>query len=85
MGKTVSMTCRLCPTAGNQLEVAYGHKMTGVGPTYCERLKDRVECRDCEKEMAAGSLEAHRMLQHWKAKEDKWRWTDASTVGGGGG
>ena len=85
MGKTVSMTCRLCPTAGNQLEVAHGHKMTGEEPTYRERLKERVKCGDCGKEMAAGSLEAHRMLQHGKAKEDKWRWTNAATGVGGGG
>ena len=31
VGKTVSMTCRPCPAAGNQLEVAYGRKMTGEG------------------------------------------------------
>ena len=29
VGKTVSMICRPCPTAGNQSEVAYGRKMTG--------------------------------------------------------
>ena len=34
VGKTVSMTCRPCPTAGNQSEVAYGREMTGEGPTY---------------------------------------------------
>ena len=37
VGKTVSMTCRPCPMAGNQSEVAYGRKMTGEGPTYRER------------------------------------------------
>ena len=84
VGKMVSMTCRLCPAASNQSEVAYGRKMTGEGPTYHERLKETVKCGDCGKEMAAGSLEAHRMLQHGKTKEDKWRWTDAATGGGGG-
>ena len=81
VGKTVSMTCRPCTAAGNQSEVAYGRKMTGEGPTYRERLKERVECGDCGKEMVAGSLESHRMLQHGKAKEDKWRWTNAVTGG----
>ena len=85
VGKTVSMTCRPCPAAGNQLEVAYGRKMTREGPTYREKLKERVECGDCGKEMAAGSLEAHQMLQHGNSKEEKWRWTDAATGGGGGG
>ena len=37
-----------------------------------ERLKDQVECGDCGKEMAVGSLEAHRMIQHGNAKADKW-------------
>ena len=55
--KTVSMTCRSCPAAVNPSEVVYGRKMTGEGPTYRKRLKDRVECRDCWKEMSAGSLE----------------------------
>ena len=34
--------------------------------------------------MAVGSLEAHRMIHHGKAKEDKWSWTDAATGGGEG-
>ena len=71
VGKTVSMTCRPCPTTGNQSEVAYGRKMMGEGPKYCKRLKERVECGDCGKEMEAGSLEAYWMLQHGKEKEDK--------------
>ena len=66
------MTCRPCPEAGNQSEVAYGRKMTGEGPKYCERLKEQVKCGNCGKEMAAVSLEAHRMIQHGKAKADKW-------------
>ena len=77
VGKTVSMTCRPCPAAGNQSEVAYRRKMTGEGPTYRERQKERVECGDCEKGMTAGSLEAHHMIQHGKAK------TDAATGGVG--
>ena len=44
----------------------------GVGPTYRERKIERVECGYCEKEMAAGLLEAHRMIQHGKAKAAKW-------------
>ena len=83
VGKTVSMTCRLCPAEGNKSEVAYGRKMTGEGPTYHKRQKERVDCGDCRKGMAAGSLEVHRMMQHGKAKEDKWSWNNA-TAGGGG-
>ena len=56
--------------------------MTGEGPTYRERKKERVECGDCGKEMAAGSLESHWMIQHGKAKVDKWSWNEAATGGG---
>ena len=83
MGKTFSMTCRPFPEVGNQSEVAYGRTMMGEGPTYRERQKERVECGDSGKGVAAGSLEAHRMIQHGKAKEDRWSWTDAATGGGG--
>ena len=84
VGKTVSMKFRPCPETGNQSEVAYRHKMMGEGPAYRERLKERVECGYCRKGVSAGSLEAHRVLQHGKAKEDRWRWTNAATGGGGG-
>ena len=77
--KMVRMTFRPCPAAGNQLEVAYGRKMTGEGPTYHERQKERVECGDCGKGMSAGLLEAHWMIQYGKSKEEKWSWTNAAT------
>ena len=83
VGKTFSMTCRPCPTAVNQSEVAYGRKMTGEGPTYRERKREPVECGDCGKGMVAGSLDAHRMVQHGKAKAERWIWADAETGGGG--
>ena len=57
--------------------------MTGEGPTYRERKRERVECRECGKGMAAGSLDAHRMVQYGKAKAERWSWTDAATGGGG--
>ena len=74
VGKTVSMVCRPCPAAGNQSEAAYGRMMTGEGPTYQERQKERVKCGECGKEMAAGSLASHRMTQHRKVKEKQWSW-----------
>ena len=82
LGKRVSMTCRPCPAAGNQLGEAYGRKMTGEGPTYQERQEERVECGDCGKDMAAGSLAYHRMTQHGKAKAEKWSWNESATGGG---
>ena len=53
-GKTVSMTCRPCPSVGNWLEAAYGNTITGEGLAYLERKRERVECRDFGKELAAG-------------------------------
>ena len=81
VGKMVSMKCRPCPAAGNQSEVEYGRKMTGEGPTYRKRQKERVECGDCVKEMVAGSLEAHWMIQHGKAKANKLSWTETAKLG----
>ena len=42
---------------------------------------ERVTCGDCGQEMAAGSLDYHRMTQHRKARERGWTWTDAATGG----
>ena len=57
--------------------------MTGEGLTYLERKRERVECRDCGKELAAGSLDIHRMTHHGKTKE-RWRnWTDTAMRGRG--
>ena len=82
MGKTFSMTCRPCPGSGNQLEEAYGQKMMGEGPTYRERQKERVECRDCGKEMAAGLLASHRITHHEKSKAEEWSWNKSAKGGG---
>ena len=71
VGKTVRMICRPCPETGNQFEAAYEKKITGEGPTYQERRKERVKCGDCGKEMAAGLLEFQRITQHRKSKEEK--------------
>ena len=60
-GRTVSMTCRPCNTTRNRSEEAYGRIMTGEGPTFRERKRDRVTCGDCGKEVAAGSLDSHQM------------------------
>ena len=71
-GKTVIMTCRPCTAAGNQSEEVYGRKMTGEVLMFRERKRERVECRDCGKEVTAGSLDSHRMSQHGKARERRW-------------
>ena len=79
--KTVSMACRPCSAAGNRSEKSYMHTMTGKGLSPRERKRERVICRDCGQEMAAASLDSHRMSQHGRAREQKWTWTDASTGG----
>ena len=58
--------------------------MTGEGLTYLERKRERVECRDCGKELVMGSLDIHGMTQNIKTKERWWNWTDAATGGRGG-
>ena len=68
INKTVSMTCRPCTAAGNRSEEEYGRLMTVEGLTFRERKRERVECGDCGKEVAAGSLDSHRMTQYGKAK-----------------
>ena len=73
------MTCRPCTAAGNHSEEAYGCKMTGEGLTFRDRKRERVECRDCGKELAEGSLDSHRMSQHEKARERRWTRKDAAT------
>ena len=57
--------------------------MTGEGLTYRERKRERVECGDCGKGMASGSLDAHRMVHRGKAKEERWILTDADMGGWG--
>ena len=53
-GKTVGMVCCPCQAVGTQSEAAYGRRMTGEGPSYWERQKGRVQCRECGEEMATG-------------------------------
>ena len=51
----------------------------GVGTFAKGRKRERVECGDCGQEMAAASLDSHRMSQHGRARERKWTWTEAAT------
>ena len=66
--KTVSMACRPCSAAGNRSEKAYTHTMTGKGLSPRERKREQVTCGDCGQEMAAASLDSHRMSQHGRAR-----------------
>ena len=53
--------------------------MTREGPTFRERKRERVKPEDCGKEVASGSMDSHRMLQHGKAQKNRWTWTDTAT------
>ena len=78
-GKTVGMVCRLCQVSGNQPEVAYRRQITGEGPTYRERQKGRVQCRERGEEMAEGSVAGHNMTQHGRAAEEQRSWKTSAT------
>ena len=51
--KTASMVCHSCQAMGNQSEAAYGRRLSVEGPTYRDKKKGRVQCRECGEEMAA--------------------------------
>ena len=76
------MVCHPCQVAGNQLEAAYGRRVTGEGPTYRERLKGQVSCRECGELLAAGYLTCHLMNQHGRVAETQRR---GSTMSEGDG
>ena len=78
-GKTVGMVCHYFQAAGNLMEVEYGRRVTGEGPTYRERLKRQVSCRDCGGLMALVSLMSHLMTQHGRVAETQRRWRTRAT------
>ena len=55
--------------------------MTGEGPTYREHQKERVQRRECRKDMVAGSLASHRVTHHGQAAEERWSWEAPATGG----
>ena len=54
--KTVGMVCHPCQAAGNLTTEAYGRRITGMGQSYRERLRDQVACREYGEMLAVGSL-----------------------------
>ena len=62
VGKTGSMVCHPCQAgAGNRTEEAYGRRVTGMGRSYAERQRERVECGECGEVLAVGSMSSHLM------------------------
>ena len=51
--------------------------MTGEGPSYQERQRGRVQCKECGEEMAFGSLAGHMRTQHARAMEGRRSWAAA--------
>ena len=76
--KTVGMVCHPYQAAGNLSTAAYGQRVTGVGPTYRERLKGQVACGECVDMLTAGSLSIHMMTQHGRAAEIRQQWRTPS-------
>ena len=66
--KTVGMFCRPRRVAGVQAYKSYTCRMTGEGRSFKERQRERVLFPECGKEVAKGSLVAHRQTQHKVAK-----------------
>ena len=79
VGKTFVMVCRPFQAAGTQSESAYGRRMRGGGPTYWERQKVRVQCRECREEMEVVSLVEHMITQYGRAAEERWIWKTSAT------
>ena len=82
VNKIVVMVCCPFQAAGNLSEAAYGRRVAGEGPTYRERLKGRVSCRECGKLIAVVSLTSHLMTQHGRVAETRRRWITPATVAG---
>ena len=56
VGKTVGMVYYPCQAAGNLTTEAYGRRITGMGQSYRERLRDQVACGECREMLAVVSM-----------------------------
>ena len=53
--------------------------MTREGPSYRERQRVQVQCRECGEEMADVYLSGYMMTQHGQAAEERCSWTTPET------
>ena len=75
VNKTVSMACHPCQAgSGNRTTAGYSRRLTGVGEAFKERQRERVACRECRTEIAAGSMSSHMMTPHGKAATRRHLW-----------
>ena len=81
-GGIVGMVSHPYQAAGNLSTVAYMRRVTGVGPTYRERLKGKVACGGGGEMLAAGSLSSHVVTKHRREAEIRQQWsTTAAGIG----
>ena len=66
--KTIGMVCQPCRAAGVQADEAYTQWMMGEGQSFKESQREQVLCPEYRKDLAKGSLVAHRQTQHGVAK-----------------
>ena len=81
--KMVTMACRQCYTPGGHLESAYMQHVTGVGPSYLDRLRQRVQCLYCGVGMVPVSLMEYQKGQHVIVWGDQGHIYPPSPPGGG--
>ena len=72
VGKKVGMVCHPYQTVRNLTTEAYRKRVMGVLPTYRERQKGQVACRECGEVLAVVSLLIHLMTQHGRAVGRRW-------------
>ena len=82
VGNTFGIVCHPCQAARNLLEAAYGRRFIGEGPTYRERLKGQVACRECKELLEEGSLTIHLMTQHGSLEKTQQRWSTPAAGAG---
>ena len=70
--KTQAMTCLPGFIPTRMSEAAYNRMVTGEGPSYRQRLRHRVPCPGCGKEVAMGSMTQHRWRMHGLEPEVNW-------------
>ena len=66
--KTVGMVCQPFRVVEVQADEAYKIRMTGEGQRYQERQQEQVQCLECGKDLARGSLASHRQTQYGVAR-----------------
>ena len=54
--------------------MVYGRRMKGEGPSYRECQKVRLQCKECEGEMALELMVGHIRTQHGRVVEEMWSW-----------